>query len=134
MIIVVDVNPIISAFLKDSAARKIILTTRHTLYFPEPALAKIEKYKPYIIEKAGFSEKEFEALYLTIFRRMNFVSKEKILSKWRQATKIMEKIDTEDITFVAAALSLQADALWSDDKHFDKQTSIKVLKTEDMMN
>ena len=52
---------------------------------------------------------------------------------WDKAKEIMEDIDKEDVVFIAAALSQENSIIWSDDKHFEKQDKVLVLKTKDMV-
>ncbi len=133
MKIILDVNKIISALIKDSLSRKIIKESGLDFYFPAPSFKKIEKYKNYIIEKAGIGEEEFFVLLGRLFLYINLISKEEIAGYWNEAKSVMEKIDFEDVVFIASALCYKDAVIWSDDKHFDKQNRIKILKTKDMM-
>lgn len=63
---------------------------------------------------------------------MRLVPTEEVKSYWKEAKKIMEHVDEEDIVFIATALSLGDAVIWSDDRHFEKQEKIEVLKTKHM--
>lgn len=134
MKVITDVNVILSALIRDSTTRKIILNSEFDFYFPEPSLHKIRKYKEYILEKSGLSEEEFKDLMAILFKYIRIVPTEEIEKNWSEAKKIMENIDPEDVVFIATALSISDSVIWSDDRHFEKQDKIKVLKTEDMIN
>ena len=41
----------------------------------------------------------------------------------------MDKIDPDDTPFIALALAVENDGIWSDDKHFEQQNRIKIWKT-----
>jgi predicted nucleic acid-binding protein len=69
--------------------------------------------------------------YLLKFIRV--IPTEEILQHWEEAKKIMEHIDSEDVTIIAAALSQNHAIIWSDDKHFDQQRTIPHLKTKEML-
>jgi predicted nucleic acid-binding protein len=133
MKLVVDVNVLISSLIKDSVSRKIIVTSGFDFFFPEPALEKIRKYKEYILKKSGLSDLEYRAVFYTLISFMSVVTREDVSEHWSQATQIMAHIDEEDVLFVAAALSRENGAVWSDDTHFDRQDRILVLKTADMI-
>jgi predicted nucleic acid-binding protein len=45
----------------------------------------------------------------------------------------MEHIDSEDVPFIAAALSQDEALIWSDDKHFQQQNSIVCLTTKEIV-
>ena len=134
MKIILDVNVILSALIRDSTTRKIILNSQFDFYFPEPSLHKIRKYKDYILEKSGLSEEEYDKIMATLFKYIKLVPTEEIEKNWDEAKKIMEHIDPEDVVFIATALSIEDSAIWSDDRHFEKQDKVKVLKTGDIIN
>ena len=133
MKIVIDLNIILSALIRDSTTRKIILNSQFDLYFPEPSLHKIRKYKNYILEKSGLTEEEYDKIMATLFKYIKLVPIEEIEKNWNEAKEIMEHIDKEDVVFIATALSIADSVIWSDDRHFEKQDKVKVLKTKDMV-
>ena len=133
MKIILDVNVILSALIRDSTTKKIILNSQFEFHFPEPSLEKIRKYKGYILEKSGLSEEEFKDLMAILFKYIRIVPTEEIEKNWQEAKKIMENIDPEDVVFIATALSINDSVIWSDDRHFEKQDKVKVLKTEEMV-
>lgn len=133
MIIVIDVNVLLSALIRDSATREVIIKSGQSFCFPELSLHKIRKYKDYIIEKSGFSEFEFLVMLHTLLQFVRIIPTEELLINWNEAKKIMEQIDPEDATFIATALGQNNSIIWSDDKHFDKQKKIKVWKTKDLL-
>ena len=132
MKLVIDVNVVLSALLRDSLTRKLILESFDDLYFPEPSLEKIQKYKGYILEKSGLSAKDFDGLLQALFRHIELVPAKNLQDSWAQAKKIMEHIDVEDVVFIACALELDA-VIWSDDRHFEKQNAVTIRKTADMV-
>ena len=133
MKIILDVNIILSALIRDSTTRKIILNSEFDFYFPEPSLHKIRKYKSYILEKSGLIEEEYNKIMATLFKYIKLVPTKEIDKNWDEAKKIMEHIDKEDVVFIATALSLPDSVIWSDDRHFEKQDKVKVFKTKDMI-
>ena len=54
--------------------------------------------------------------------------------KMDEAMEIIGKIDEKDTQFIAIALSIKNNGIWSNDKHFDEQTKIKTYKTIDIIN
>ncbi|MEK6892571.1 MAG: PIN domain-containing protein [Nanoarchaeota archaeon] len=130
MKIVIDVNILISVLLKDSKTRSIIKNSDLNFYFPEIAFHKIIKYKNYMIEKAQITEEDFILLLAKLFSHIKLISRREMLEQKIKAKELMKTIDEEDYPFVAAALSLGNDGvIWSEDKHFEKQNLVKVIKT-----
>ncbi|MBI4014875.1 MAG: hypothetical protein HY365_02890, partial [Candidatus Aenigmarchaeota archaeon] len=50
-----------------------------------------------------------------------------------EAKRIMDKIDPDDTPFIALALAVENDGIWSSDKHFERQNKIKIWKTETLL-
>lgn len=69
-----------------------------------------------------------------LFKFIRLIPTEEVMFHWENAKRIMEHIDPEDVTFIAAALSQGDAVIWSEDKHFDKQKSLPILKTRDFVN
>ncbi len=133
MKIVIDVNIILSALIKNSATREIVMESGLDFCFPEPSLAKINKYLGYVIEKSGLSKDEYDIVLTNLLKHVDIVTVEEILRNWTEAKKIMEHIDAEDVVFIATAMCFENTVIWSDDKHFEKQNRIKVWKTSDLI-
>jgi predicted nucleic acid-binding protein len=131
--IVLDTNIIISALIKDSITRKIIIESSLKFVYPEMSFYEILKYKPDILRKSGYNIKEFEIILFKIFEYITLIPLEVIKSKLQKAKDIMGKIDINDVVFVATALAVNNPIIWSDDSDFDKQKTIKILKTKDMV-
>lgn len=134
MIIIIDVNVFLSALIKDSTTREILLTYEQEFCFPERSLQKIRKYKSLIQEKSGLSDLDFLKLFHSLLKFIRIIPDEELLDHWEEAMKIMTHIDEEDVTFIAAALSQNNAVIWSDDKHFEKQDKVITLKTKDWVN
>jgi predicted nucleic acid-binding protein len=47
-----------------------------------------------------------------------------------EAKQIMDKIDPDDTPFIALALAIENDGVWSNDKHFGQQNRVKIWKTD----
>ncbi|MEK6880738.1 MAG: PIN domain-containing protein [Nanoarchaeota archaeon] len=133
MKIILDVNSIISALIKDSISRKIIKESGFDFYFPEIAFNKIIKYKNYLIEKSQITEEEFVIVLSVLLNKIKIIPQESLEPYLEKARKIIGKIDEEDIIFIASALSIDNCIVWSDDRHFEKQNIINVIKTKDLI-
>ena len=133
MNIIIDVNVFLSALIIDSTTRELILTYDQEFYFPEKSLQKIRKYRKYVQKKSGLSDLDFLKLFYTLLKFIKIIPNEELLDHWDEAKRVMEHIDPEDVTFIAAALSQEDAVIWSDDRHFEKQDKVIVLKTKDLI-
>ncbi len=134
MKLIIDTNILISSLLKDSTTREILLNESLNFYLPEIVLSEVNKYLPHIIQKSELSEEEIKKLLNTILENLILVPIEEYEKKMNEGMKIIGNIDEKDTQFIALALSIENDGIWSNDKHFQKQKKIKVFKTIDILN
>ncbi|HLD41431.1 MAG TPA: putative toxin-antitoxin system toxin component, PIN family [archaeon] len=133
MKVIIDTNIIISALIKDSITRKIIVESGWEFYYPEVSLHELRENKTEILEKSGLEETEYLKLASKILSYMNLLSDEQIAVNLNQAKKELGKIDPDDIPFLAAALSIPDSFIWSHDSDLEKQKLVKVIKTKDIL-
>lgn len=50
------------------------------------------------------------------------------------ALQIMRDIDEDDTEFVALALSLGYDGIWSDDRDFQRQKEVRIWRTRELID
>ena len=134
MKLIIDTNILISSLLKDSTVREILLNESINFYLPEIVLSEVNKYLPYIIQKSELNEKEIKKLLNTLLENLILVPIDEYEKKMDEGMKIIGKIDEKDTQFIALALSIENDGIWSNDKHFEKQEKIRVFKTMDILN
>jgi len=85
-----------------------------------------------ILRKSGMDKGTFNKIISILLSYIEMVPTEEIMKNIEKARKIMEKVDPDDVIFIAAALTKNA-VIWSDDSDFQKQSEIKVLKTKDII-
>ena len=129
MRLVVDTNRIIAALIKDSVSREIILSGKLELITIRFALSEARKHKKYVLAKTGLTEERLDELITKLFDRIYIVPDSLIKSNLPKAIGMMEDIDPTDAPFISLALSVENDGIWSDDKHFAKQKTVKIWKT-----
>lgn len=134
MKIIIDSNVLLSALIRDSTTRKILVNSNWQFYYPEMSFHEIRKYKELVINKSGMTEEEYSTLLSKLLEYINLIPDEKIIENLNQAKNIMLKIDPDDVAFISACLSVKESVIWSDDSDFEKQDKIKVLKTKEIIN
>ena len=133
MRLIIDTNILVSALLKDSSTRKILLLPFFEFYLPEFALEEIEKHKSKICKRSGLTETEFTLTLNILLSSVSVVPYSRIQEFIEEATELIGDIDELDIPFIALALAIPNDGIWSEDKHLQKQKRIKIWKTEDLL-
>jgi predicted nucleic acid-binding protein len=133
MFFVIDTNIVFAALTKDSIVRNLLIDSQFTLFAPDTLIKEIKKYEEFILQKSGLSKEEFEMLFALITENISIIQKEDYEEKIQEAKHIIGSIDIKDVPFIALALSITNDGIWSDDNHFTKQNKIKVWKTQDVV-
>lgn len=134
MRLIIDTGILISALLRDSVTREILLFSSLEFLLPEYALEELEKHKEGISTRSSLSIEEIDIVLSVLIDNIIIIPASKIKPYIENAYKIMGNIDLFDVPFVALALAIENDGIWSNDKHFEKLKDIKVWKTSDLLN
>jgi predicted nucleic acid-binding protein len=133
--IVADTNILVSALIRDhSVNAKIIKSGYFAVYFPDYGLKEIDRYQDYIKAKREKRSEHlsFEYAREFIFKSVQVVPLDHYRDKMISAFKIMKEIDEKDAPILALAMQLGC-PVWSNDRHFQRQTTVNVYTTEDIV-
>ena len=132
MILIVDTNIIFAGLLRNSGTRQLLIDSPFTLYAPETILKEIRKYEEEIIRRAGFTKAEFEILFNLITDDIRIIEKKHYAPKLKEADKLIGGLDKGDVPFLALALSIPNDGIWTENvKHF-RQNRVKIWTTKEL--
>ena len=131
--LVVDTNIIIGALLKDSLIRNLMLRDMFDLYSLFLSQQEVKKYIPLIMERTGIPKTEIEDTLSMLYGHVTLMNEKLLGESTSEARSVMDTIDPGDTPFLALALALPVDGIWSDDKHFQKQCHVKVWTTEALL-
>jgi putative PIN family toxin of toxin-antitoxin system len=132
MLLVVDTNIIISGLIKDSVTREILLSADISFVIPEWVHTEIMKHKKLITKKAGIDQDELDKYIQELFQVVQTIPLDRYKSFIKKGLKVMGDIDKDDAPFIAIAMALHADGIWTNDKDFEKQDAVRVWKTKDL--
>jgi predicted nucleic acid-binding protein len=132
MKIIIDSNILISALIKDSTTRAIIVKSGWAFYYPEISFHEIRKYKELVLTKSGMTEQEYRKLVTVLLQYIQLLPLEAFQEHIPAAANELAHVDPGDVVFLAAAVSVGG-VVWSDDAHFDRQHLVKNLKTGDVV-
>ncbi len=141
MKIVLDTNIIFSALLNTNGnIGKLIFNSSNIFSFYSCNYMRYEisnhwKKLKYI---SKLNDNELEKAKFLIYEKITFINEEIIEQKfWEKAIQLTQKIDEDDVDFVALTLFLKA-KLWTGDKvllnGLKKLNFIQILSTEDILN
>jgi len=131
--LVVDTSILFAALLKRSTVRELLVNPLFEFYVPEFGIEEIEKHVEEIADRSGLSVENVYLLLGVLLASIQVVPAERTLRNYREAEKVMGKIDRDDVPFVALALSFPNEGIWSEDKHFLRQQKVRVWRTRDLL-
>lgn len=134
MRLVVDTNRIVAAMVKASTSREILYSDSVDLHTLGLAREEVLRHEGTIREKSDMDAQAFAALLSLLLGRVHIVPDAVAGERMADAREIMDPIDPDDTPFVALALSIPNDGIWSDDKHFREQEAVRVWTTGELVD
>ena len=132
MLLVIDTNIVVSSIIKDSVTREILLSADILFVVPEWVHTEISKHRELIARKAGIDQAELDQFTEEIFQVVQTIPFSQYESYIDKGLNVIGDVDKDDAPFIALALSLDADGIWTNDKDFEKQDTVNVWKTKDL--
>ena len=130
---ILDANILISALIKNSITRRIIIDSFFNFFTPEYTFEEIEKYLGYISKKNSLTIKENKEIIEILSNYINVVEIDYYIFHIDEAYNIIGNIDERDVPYIALALAIKNNGIWTDDDHFQQQNKVKIWKTKDMI-
>ena len=131
MLLVIDANIVFSMIINlMGKTRELLFRKEISLVAPEHLKQEIEEHREEIKEKSGLSETDFEIAIALILSPIRLVPYSEFAGFISSAKKSCP--DPEDIAYFAVALALNC-PIWSNDKILQKQDSVKVLSTSEIL-
>ncbi|MBI5525421.1 MAG: PIN domain-containing protein [Deltaproteobacteria bacterium] len=129
---VLDTNILIAALIKNSLTRQILLHPDIEFVVPEHALEEIERHMSRIVKCARMDREEVELLLSILLESVTVIPFEEIAGSIDKAGEMIGAFDPDDVPFVALALAVENDGIWSNDGAFENLKKIRVWRTSDM--
>ena len=129
MILVIDANPFISGFLRNSTSRQVIISDKVILYSPEWLITEFENNESELMEKFPDSADFLETKKL-LFKFIKLVPEQEYSMYLNEASKLTKH--THDIPYFAVALYLNCN-IWSNEKSFEQQSKVNVYTTSELL-
>jgi len=122
----------IAAYLRDSTVRRIVILAELQLLVPEFIFEEFAKHLPALAKRSGLGRKESRDLIDRLRGRFAVVPEELVRGYLPEATRIMKAIDERDAAYIAAALCIRCDGVWSDDPHLKRQDAVRCWTTREL--
>jgi predicted nucleic acid-binding protein len=132
MRLVLDTNILIAALIKDSLTRTFFFFPDLELLLPEYALEEVNRHRAKIARHSRLTYREIDLLLSLLLESVTVVPAKRILPHLMAADALIGDIDKDDVPFVALALAVENDGIWSNDRAFENLPGIKLWKTPDI--
>lgn len=131
--LVLDANILIAAFLRDSTVRRLLTFSFLDLFAPEFLDEEVAKVLPELRRRAKLSRSSTEENLNQLKGFLTPIPEDATLTEWDRAAAAMAGIDENDVPYVAAALAIPCDGIWSDDADMKKQTVVRCWTTKELV-
>jgi len=122
---VIDVNVLMSILISGKS-QYINIFSLFDFILPEFALVELNLYKDVVTQKTKLDENQFRQYAYTIFSLIRFlptfIQKEKSI---KNATKLCEKVDIKDVSYVSLAIDTDL-ILLTRDERLQRTTQTKI--------
>ena len=133
MLVVIDANELFSLLIKGSKlSKEIFLSKNIELIAPEFILEEFTNNKSELLSKAHRTETEFSEVLSVFKNRIKLISEQEFREFIPKALRLFPE-HTKDVQYLALALKLDC-SIWSEEKLLKKQSSIKVLNTNELFD
>lgn len=129
MNIVVDANIIIMGLMGSRATLVILTSQQHSFYAPAKIVREIRKYRALIFEKMNTTPGEFEEYLWALLQFITILEPQEYEEYISQAKITLEQRDNADVDYLACALAIRADFIWTQDTDFTAQNLIPIKNT-----
>ena len=131
--LVADANVFVAAFLKDSAVRRIVALSGLQLLVPEYLFEEVRRHLDELSERAGLQKGEASELLGRLGKYFIVLPQAILSARLNEAEKTMAGIDSRDAVYLAMALAVPCDGIWSDDPHMKMQKRVKCFTTRELV-
>ena len=128
---VVDTTILVSWLLDpNKLTGRVVRSLELELYTPYQSVSELWKHRDdWSKKRPGL---DLPAFTDSIGRYVNVEMVDRSMKEMNEARFVMEKIDSDDVEFVALAIKRDV-PIWSHDKHFLKQKRVKVVTSQDIL-
>ena len=132
--LVVDANVIVSAFLKDSLTRRILIDEQINLITPDHGFIETRRvlHRPKMLKRIGLESAVFEELWSSLTRHIQTSPESEYQKNLQEAIQLA--VHPEDAPYIALAIKFQC-PIWTNDPDFQihaVKKSLQIYKTHEL--
>ena len=119
----------IAALFRDGTSRKLLLDNNALFFAPEELLEELASHRKMILERSGLAPDDLEIAIVFLLSRIRIVPSS-------HYSHLLEEVlihDEKDRPFLALALALKIDGIWTHDKDFFEQRTVRIFTNNDLL-
>ena len=129
----VDANVLIAAVLRDSTTRKLIVLGGMELHAPRYLSEEVEAHWEELTARSGLPPAALRAALRTLRGYLIEHGPEEYGQELEKAEAMLQDVDVQDAPYVALALAIGADGVWSEDRALTRVRGLRVVRTADLV-
>ena len=95
-------------------------------------MEELTEHEDEVISKMHADKAGYRKALEIITTKIKFVKREAYTRYLSEAHGIIGEFDEDDVAYIAVALAIKADGVWSYDPHFKQQESVKLFSTGEL--
>jgi len=132
--VVLDANILIAALMGSRGTITIITSGHYALYVPRRIFDEIHKHRDIICERLKQDATLFDEGFAALFAFITPLEYVKYESFMEKAINTMRHRDLKDADYLACALAVNADFIWTNDKDFTAQDLVPTKTTDQFID
>lgn len=128
-----DANILIAALLRDSTSRRLVVVGGHDLHVPEYLFDEIETHRDELSKRSGQTTAALEEALRILRAHVTEHEEADYVNELGTAGRLLAGRDPKDIPYVALALALPADGIWTEDRELASLERLNVYRTSDLV-
>lgn len=129
----VDANVLIAALLRDSTTRKLITMGGMDLHAPEYLFEETQAHSEELRNRSGLSASGLAEANRILRGYITEHPEADYQGHVDKALEILRDSDARDAPYVALALAIEADGLWSEDRALGILPGIRTFRTHELV-
>jgi len=119
--------------LRDSTTRRLVVLGGHELHVPEYLFGEIGTHRDELARRSGQTTDALEEALRILRGHVTEHDEADYVDELGEAGRLLGGRDPKDIPYVALALVLQADGIWTEDRELVSSGSLTVYRTSDLV-
>lgn len=133
MKVVIDANVLIAALIRPAVTREVLLYPFIEYYSPAFTLVELKKHEVEIVHKVKSGKSGYNLALKLILKRLKMMPDDYYTDCLAKANQVIGKIDKDDVPYMALALKIKADGIWSYDSDLRGQGIVRIFSTGELL-